>query len=57
VQLDAEHLQIGSAGFCTVFKFEARRGGATTCPNAALLLRVQIKRPLNGRAFDANRPA
>jgi HK97 family phage major capsid protein len=30
-----------SAGFCTIFKFEARVGGATTCPNAARLLRLR----------------
>jgi HK97 family phage major capsid protein len=30
-----------SAGFCTIFKFEVRIGGATTCPNAARLLRVK----------------
>jgi len=30
-----------SAGWCTLMKFEARVGGAPTCPNAARLLRVQ----------------
>ena len=30
-----------SAGFCTLFKFEARVGGSTTCPNAARLLRIR----------------
>jgi len=30
-----------SAGFCRLFKFEARIGGATTCPNAARLLRIR----------------
>jgi HK97 family phage major capsid protein len=30
-----------SAGLCTIFKFEARVGGATTCLNAARLLRVR----------------
>jgi HK97 family phage major capsid protein len=30
-----------SAGFCTLFRFEARVGGALTCPNAARLLRVR----------------
>jgi HK97 family phage major capsid protein len=30
-----------SSGWCTRFKFEARIGGATTCPNAARLLRVR----------------
>jgi HK97 family phage major capsid protein len=29
-----------SAGFCRLFKFEARIGGATTCPNAARLMRI-----------------
>jgi len=29
-----------SAGFCTLFKFDARVGGATTCSNAARLLRI-----------------
>ncbi|WP_454617539.1 phage major capsid protein [Bradyrhizobium cenepequi] len=29
-----------SAGFCRLFKFEARIGGAVTCANAARLLRV-----------------
>jgi HK97 family phage major capsid protein len=29
-----------TAGFCTLFRFEARVGGALTCPNAARLLRV-----------------
>jgi HK97 family phage major capsid protein len=30
-----------TAGFCRIFKFEARVGGATTCPNAARLLRIR----------------
>jgi HK97 family phage major capsid protein len=30
-----------SAGFCSIFKFEAQIGGATTCPNAAGLLRIR----------------
>jgi hypothetical protein len=30
-----------SAEFCTIFKFEARIDGATTCPNAARLLRIR----------------
>lgn len=32
-----------SVGFCTVFRFEATVGcgGATTCPNAARLLRIK----------------
>jgi HK97 family phage major capsid protein len=30
-----------SAGFCSLFKFEARVGGAVTCPGAARLLRVR----------------
>jgi HK97 family phage major capsid protein len=30
-----------SAGFCVLFKFEARVGGACTCPNAARLLRIR----------------
>jgi HK97 family phage major capsid protein len=30
-----------TTGWCTVFKFEARCGGATTCPNSARLLRVR----------------
>lgn len=30
-----------SAGFCTIFKFEARCGGAPTCPNACRLLRIR----------------
>jgi HK97 family phage major capsid protein len=29
-----------SAGFCSLYKFEARVGGATVCPNAARLLRI-----------------
>jgi HK97 family phage major capsid protein len=29
-----------SAGFCVLFRFEARVGGATLCPNAARLLRI-----------------
>lgn len=29
-----------SAGFCVLFKFEARIGGAPICPNAARLLRI-----------------
>jgi len=30
-----------SAGFCVLFRFEARIGGAVTCPNAARLLRIR----------------
>ena len=30
-----------SAGFCVLFKFEARVGGAVTCPAAARLLRIR----------------
>jgi HK97 family phage major capsid protein len=30
-----------SAGFCTLFRFEARVGGSPTCPNAARLLRIR----------------
>jgi len=30
-----------SAGFCTLIKFDARVGGAATCPNAARLLRIR----------------
>jgi HK97 family phage major capsid protein len=30
-----------SAGFCRLFKLEARIGGATTCPNAAHLMRIR----------------
>src|SRR5215469_552618 len=30
-----------TAGFCRLYKFEARVGGATTCPNAARLLRIR----------------
>jgi HK97 family phage major capsid protein len=30
-----------SAGFCSLFKFDCRIGGATTCPNAARLLRIR----------------
>lgn len=30
-----------SAGFCILYKAEARVGGATTCPNAARLLRIR----------------
>jgi HK97 family phage major capsid protein len=30
-----------SAGFCTLLKFDARVGGAVTCPNAARLLRIR----------------
>ena len=30
-----------SAGFCTLYKFEARIGGGTWCPNAARLLRIR----------------
>jgi HK97 family phage major capsid protein len=29
-----------SAGFCVLFKFEARIGGAPICPNAARLMRI-----------------
>ena len=29
-----------SAGFCILFKFEARVGGATVCANAARLMRI-----------------
>ena len=32
---------IYTAGFCILFKFEARVGGACLCPNAARLLRVR----------------
>jgi hypothetical protein len=30
-----------SAGFCHLFKFEARIGGGVGCPNAARLLRIR----------------
>jgi hypothetical protein len=30
-----------TAGFCTLFRFEARVGGAITCPNASRLLRIR----------------
>ena len=30
-----------SAGFCVLFRFEARIGGTTICPNAARLLRIR----------------
>jgi HK97 family phage major capsid protein len=30
-----------SAGFCVLFKFEGRVGGAMVCPNAAWLLRIR----------------
>jgi HK97 family phage major capsid protein len=30
-----------SGGFCPLFRFEARVGGATVCPNAARLLRIR----------------
>jgi HK97 family phage major capsid protein len=30
-----------SAGFCILYKFEARIGGACTCPNSVRLLRVR----------------
>ena len=30
-----------SAGFCTLYKVEARVGGGVTCPNAARLLRIR----------------
>jgi HK97 family phage major capsid protein len=30
-----------SAGWCTLFKFSMRIGGAPTCPNAARLMRVR----------------
>jgi HK97 family phage major capsid protein len=30
-----------TAGFCVLYKFEARVGGALTCPNAGRLLRVR----------------
>jgi HK97 family phage major capsid protein len=30
-----------SAGFCTLFRFEARVGGAATCPGAARLLLIE----------------
>jgi HK97 family phage major capsid protein len=30
-----------TAGWCRLFKAEARVGGATTCPNAARLLRIR----------------
>ena len=29
-----------TAGFCTLFRFEARLGGAITCPNASRLPRI-----------------
>jgi len=43
VERKARTMQIDpySAGFCGIFKFEARVGGATTCPNAAKLLRIR----------------
>ena len=31
-----------SAGWCILFKAEARCGGAPTCPNAARLLRIDV---------------
>jgi len=30
-----------SAGFCRLYKFEARIGGSVTCSNAARLLRIK----------------
>jgi HK97 family phage major capsid protein len=30
-----------SAGYCHLFKWEARIGGACTCPNAVRLLRIR----------------
>jgi len=30
-----------SAGFCRLYKFEARIGGATTCMNAASILQIK----------------
>jgi HK97 family phage major capsid protein len=30
-----------SAGFCTLFRFESRVGGAVLCGNAARLLRIR----------------
>jgi len=30
-----------SAGWCSLFKFDARIGGSVTCPNAARLLRIR----------------
>lgn len=30
-----------SAGWCTLFKFEARLGGGVTCPNACRQLRIK----------------
>ena len=30
-----------SAGFCVLYRFEARIGGAVTCPGAARLLRIR----------------
>jgi HK97 family phage major capsid protein len=30
-----------SAGFCTLFKFDARIGGGVLCPNSARLLRIR----------------
>ena len=30
-----------TAGFCTLFKFDTRLGGAITCPNASRLLRIK----------------
>jgi len=43
VERKAPTMQIDpySAGFCRLFKFEARIGGATTCPNALRLLRIR----------------
>lgn len=29
-----------SGGYCTLYRFEARIGGSTTCPNAARLMRI-----------------
>lgn len=30
-----------TAGFCTLFKWDARIGGGITCPNASRLLRIR----------------
>jgi HK97 family phage major capsid protein len=30
-----------SGGWCIIYRFESRVGGAPTCPNAARLLRVR----------------
>jgi HK97 family phage major capsid protein len=43
VERKAPTMQIDNytAGWCRLFKFEARLGGACTCPNAARLLRIR----------------